>query len=250
MFPVAAEETPLQRTAGSGNVEPTPYHPPLAVPASSIILLTLALFLLFFPRNWLRLGKRVTAKPLRKYNQTKVERDPYDQTMHPLVEAAKSRNWVDFFRALIGVAVVAHVAEQHGGGLGQSSAALPWVALALALAVIAQMIRLEGRLSLFAPIFYLQGLTIGLAGGVIGLFTMLVTWALTPVLPSPGALLFVQGAATLCLTLLLSDTDVAPGILLAGLAWLPMLISVLLRRRLAAVFDKRQKIIPRDARTN
>ncbi len=218
--------------------------------APSLVLLALALLLLFFPRNWLRLGKRVSAKAPRKYNQAKVERDPHDQAVKPLVEAAKPRNWLDFFRALIGAAVVFRVAEEHGGAVTASSSALPWITAALVLAVVAQMIRLEGRLSLFAPIFFLQGLAFGIAGGVIGVITMLGAWALTPVLPTAGALLFVQGAVALCLSLLLNPQELAPGIVLAGVTWLPVLVSVLLRKRLAAAFDKKLKIIPRDARAD
>jgi hypothetical protein len=220
------------------------------VPASSYVYLAFSALLLWFPRNWLRLGVRVTPKPPRKYNQVKEERDPHDRTVKPLTEAAKSRNWLDLFRAMIGGYGVFTVAEQQAeGGLSTSPALLVWAAAALLVGVLVQMIRIQGRLSLFAPIFFLQGLTFGVMGGVIGIISMLGSWALSPVLPSAGALLFVQGASTLCLSLLLSRADPIIGMVVAGISWIPVLIAVLLRKRLAAAFDKKLKIVPRDART-
>ena len=216
---------------------------------SSYVYLALSLLLLWFPRNWLRFGVRVTPKPPRKYNQAKVERDPYDQSVKPLAEATKSRNWLDLFRAMIGGYGVLNVAEQHAlGGFAAAPTVLSAAAAVLLVAAVVQMIRLEGRLSLFAPIFFLQGLTFGVSGGTIGTMAMLGSWALSPVLPTAGALLFVQGAATLCLSLLLRGADPELGMVMAGVTWVPVLVSILLRKRLAASFDKKLKIVPRDAR--
>ena len=193
----------------------------------------------------------MTPKPPRKYNQAKVERDPHDQSVKPLVEAAKLRNWVDLFRALVGAAVLFYVArENSGGGSTVTDDLLAAVVGVLVVAVIAQMIRLQGRLGLFAPIFFLQGMNLGINGAVVGLIAMLGTWALTPVLPSAGALLFVQGAVTLILCFLLSEANPALGMIVAGVTWLPMVVSVLMRKRLSAAFDKKLKIVPRDARAD
>ena len=219
------------------------------MPVSSYVYLALSLLLLWFPRNWLRFGVRVTPKPPRKYNQTKVERDPYDKSVKPLGEAAKSRNWLDLFRAMIGAYGVLRVAEQQAQGeLADAPVLLALAAGALLVGTMVQMIRLQGRLSLFAPIFFLQGLTFGATGGMVGTIAMLGTWGLSPVLPSAGALLFVQGAAALCLSLLLRGADPVLGMVAAGVTWVPVLISVLFRKRLAAAFDKKLKVIPRDAR--
>ena len=212
------------------------------MPASSYVQFALAILLLCFPRNWLRHGLRVTPKPARKYNQAKVERDPYDRTVKPTVEALKPRNWVDFFRAMVGGGVLFHVVEERFGVLAESSMLFGITCAGLA------VVRLEGRLSLFAPIFYLQGLGIGVCGPVVGLFSMLGAWGLSPVLPTAGALLFVQGTGTLCLGFLLKDEDPALATLIACVTLLPSVVSVLLRKRLTASFDKKMKIIPRDAR--
>lgn len=217
------------------------------MPFSSYVYLALGVFLLWFPRNWLRLGKRVTSKPPRKYNQAKIERDPHDQSVSPLVEGAKPRNWLDWFRALIGSWVITGVLAEPGSAPPHQHAAQLSLIGVLLVGVAVQMIRFEGRLSLFAPVFFLQGMTFGLVGGVVGAIAMFGSWALSPMLPTVGALLFVQGAATLCLALLL-EIEPVYGFALAGLAWLPPVLAILLRKRLAASFDKKLKVIPRDNR--
>jgi hypothetical protein len=188
----------------------------------------------------------VTPKPARKYNQAKVERDPYDQAAKPMVEAAKPRNWIDFFRAGIGAFTLLYVMEQKAGDFETAPKFLFWAGGAMFVAVLLQMIRYQKKLSFYAPTFFLQGLTFGLAGGVIGMIAMVGSWALSPILPTAGALLFVQGAVTLCLSLLVSGADPVLGMVAAGLVWTPVLISVLLGKRLAASFDKKLKIMARD----
>ncbi len=218
------------------------------VPVTFYIYLAVALFLLCFPRGWMRFGKRVSPKPPRKVNQTKVERDPYDRSPKPLQEAAKSRNWVDFFRAAASGYAVMLVAQQWTAD--PEAAPTGWVLATVAgiwcLGTMVQMVRIEGRLGLYAPVFFLQGLGVGVMGSVIGFIAMFGSWALSPVLPGIGALLFVQGAITLCLSLMIRDAQPITGIVLAGVIWMPVLVSVLLKKRLTGSFDKKFKVVPRD----
>lgn len=211
--------------------------------------LVFALLLLWFPRAWLRHGLRVTPKPPRKVNQAKEERDPHERGVKPLVEATKSRNWVDFLRAAVGAYGVTTVAFTAPGLHGTDIPTLVCQGAIVGLAVLIQMVRLEGRLSLFAPIFFAQGMTFGVCGGLVGLLAMLGSWALTPVLPGAGAVLFVQGGLTLSLGLLLQRVEPKLLMVLTGAIWLPVLLSVLMRKRLSASFDKRLKIVSRGAWT-
>lgn len=217
---------------------------------TSYLLIGFSLLLLWFPRSWLRHGKRATPNAPRKHNQVKEERDPYDQTVKPVEEALKKRNWVDFFRAMVGAWIVVWMAEEQAGAGALSTKVTVYLAAAWTLAVLTQMFRLQGRLALFAPIFFLQGLTIGVLGPVVGFITMFGSWALSPVLPSPAALLFIQAASTFCLGFLLNPTDPKLAMVVASVACLPVLISVLSRKRLAAGFDKKLKIISRDAKSS
>lgn len=212
-------------------------------------VLFFSLLLLWFPRNWLRHGARVTPKPPRRYNVPKPERDPYERTVHPMEEAAKSRNWVDWCRAAAGAYGVAAVAfTPPEGTLGVHAPTAAWQGGVFFFATFIQMVRIETRLSLFAPIFFLQGMTFGVAGWLVGLLSMLGSLALTPVLPGPGAVLFVQGGLALSLGMLLQKAAPANLMVLAGVIWLPVLVSVLFKKRLSASFDKRLKVISREAR--
>lgn len=209
--------------------------------------LLFALLLLWFPRAWLRHGLRVTPKPPRRVNQAKEERDPHERGVRPLAEAMKSRNWVDLLRAAVGAYGVTAVAFSAPGLPGTHVPTLVCQGGILLVAVLIQMIRIEGRLSFFAPIFFLQGMAFGVCGGLVGMLAMLGSWALTPVLPGAGAVLFVQGGLTLSLGLLLQRCEPKLLMVLTAVTWLPVLLSILLRKRLSASFDKRMKVVPRGA---
>ncbi len=211
----------------------------------AIICLFVAAILLWFPRSWLRLGARITPKPPRKYNQTKEERDVYDNSVKPLTEAAKPRNWIDLARGAIGAVTVVFSLQELLSSTENKGVVLYCSVGMLLVAVCIQMIRLEGRLSLFAPIFFLQGMAVGLIGPLAGLLAMVGTWALSPVLPNSSTVLFVQGGLAVCLALLLPDSDLALALVVGALTWLPVLTAVLTHRRLAANFDKKMKVMPR-----
>lgn len=208
--------------------------------------LVFALVLLWFPRSWLRYGMRVTPRPPRRVNQAKQERDPFERGVKPFKEGAKSRNWVDLLRTAVGSYALTTMAFTAPGLPGTHAPTLVAQGAILVFAVLFQMIRIEGRLSFFAPIFFLQGMTFGICGGLVGGLTMLGSWALSPVLPGAGALLFVQGGLALILGLLLQVVEPKILMILAGATWLPVVLSVLMRKRLSASFDKRLKVISRE----
>jgi hypothetical protein len=220
----------------------------LPVPDIHYVYYAFALLLLGFPRGWLRVGARVSAKPVRRASAARAERDPQAQALHPLQEATKARNWVDFFRALVGTIAIFY-AVQRPAEPGLEDTIWAWLTLGpLVLGVAVQMIRMEGRLGLFAPIFFLQGLLLGACGPVVGLLSMVGAWALAPVLSGPAALLFVQGAAALILGFLQGTHAPVFIASMGGLMWMPALVSVLLRKRLSAGFDKKVKVVNRHAR--
>jgi hypothetical protein len=211
----------------------------------AISCLSLAVVILYFPRGWLRLGKRVTPKPPRKYNQVRVEKDLSDNAVKPLDVIAKPRNWIDFVRGALGAATVVYMMDELLGATFSKDSILYINIGILLVSLIIQMIRMERRLSLFAPIFFLQGMAIGLVGPIAGLLAMVSTWAFSPTLPNANMVLIMQGAMVACITLLLPGTDVALALVAGGLTWLPAFVSLFSRRRLAANFDKKMKVIPR-----
>jgi hypothetical protein len=214
------------------------------------LFLTFALLLLWFPRGWLRHGARVTSsRALRSAEvAARVERDPHDRSVKPLAEAAKSRNWVDLFRGVVGAYGITAVAILPPVGLvGVHGPTVALQGVVMVAGVCFQMLRLEGRLSLFAPVFYLQGVTFGVAGLQVGLLAMVGSWALSPVLPGAGAILFVQGGLALSLGLMMQSAEPTLLMVTTGVVWLPVLGSVLLRKRLSASLDKRVKMVSRGA---
>ncbi len=188
----------------------------------------------------------MSAKPERRYNVSKPERDPYDKTISPLAEAAKSRNWVDLFRGAVGAYALFDAGllpPENLIGLDPTTASIQGGVLLIAMLI--QMVRYETRLSFFAPIYFLQGMCFGVTGGLVGLLAMLGCWGLSPLLPGAGPVLFVQGCLVLVLGLLLKAADPALLMTLAGIIILPSILSVLLRKKLSASLDKRFKVIPR-----
>ncbi|TAG33003.1 MAG: hypothetical protein EAZ36_01420 [Verrucomicrobia bacterium] len=210
------------------------------------LILGLALLILWFPRNWLRYGRRSKSSGGRKSNQVRGERDPYGQKIRLLEEVVKLRSWVDFFRALVGGWIVLWMAKEQSTADGLPSDVIFYVAAACTLAVLTQLFRLQGRLALFAPIFFLQGLTLGALGPIVGFAAMVLSWALSPLLPSPAALLFIQAGITFSLGFLLNPTEPAVTIILTSVTCLPVVCGLLLQKRLATGFDKKLKIVHRN----
>jgi hypothetical protein len=215
------------------------------------LYLGVALALLWLPRQWLRIGALGAGRSRRRPQDWSPNRDrePGDRSVRFGDEIGKLRNWVDILRAFAGGAAVGGLFE----GVAAFAAADPkptkdTLQLLLVLKVVIllagvfmQMLRFEGRLTLFAPIFYLQGLAFGLLGLWAALLAIIGVWALNPVLPSAAILLFVFAILELILGFLLKvphkETTLA-----ASLSAVPTLISIMTKRHLAQ-FTKKTKII-------
>jgi hypothetical protein len=213
------------------------------------VFLVFSLLLLWFPRGLLRYGQRFGAKPVRRTDAPPVERDPQDKSLRPLEEIAKSRNWVDFGRAAVGAyGLTTWAIMQTEAETGRAVAILHGGVLLAGMAI--QMIRVQqGRVGLFAPIFFIQGVALGAAGFITGGLAMAGSWALSPVLPGAGAVLFVQGALAVCFGFLLGHVGTDTLMLLGAVTWTPVLASILLRKRLSAGFGKRVKIVSRSSKS-
>ena len=209
-------------------------------------LLLLALGLLYFPHPWLRWGKPGAVKSEhRSRHGDSNDFDPSQrrETGDPAVilkdEFTKLRNYVDLFRAAAGSAVMvgtAYTASCFKVGIGAAPGTGRWVlALQAALligAMLVQVIRWERRLMLFAPIFFVSGLTFGLCGLPAAGFAFALIWAFNVVLPNTAVFLGVQAVIMLvfgCIFGGMSNVLVFVAFLcLFG----PVLISLLTRRSL------------------
>ncbi|MBC7367495.1 MAG: hypothetical protein H7343_11915 [Undibacterium sp.] len=208
-------------------------------------LLLIALGLLYLPRQWLRWGKRVVkSERLSRHGDSNnfdpsKRREMGDPAVIFKDEFSKLRNYVDLFRAIAGSAVVVgtaytpscfRVAAEAPPGLARGVLVLKFVILLGAMLV--QLIRYERRLTLFAPIFFVAGLTFGLSGVAAAGFAFLLVWALNLVLPSASAFLTTQAVLILVFGTLLGERGDLFVMAAFFCLFLPVLISMLTGRSL------------------
>lgn len=202
--------------------------------------LSIVLVLLWLPRQWLRFGGKVIPHP-RRGRPDRDDRDLRDVSLKYRDEFAKSRNWVDFLRAIAGsVAVTYGCFENADIAKAVDVRIFVLQCVVLIMAVLIQTIRREGRFSLVAPVFFVLGLGFGLIGWKAGLFAVITIWTLNMVLPSAGVFLVVFAGVEICFGLLLSKVPLRLALLAASLALLPVLLSAVTKHRLVR-FSKKTK---------
>lgn len=206
--------------------------------------LLFALVLLWLPRRWLRVGDRLLKRPeTRRRDGAPAPRDHDDSSLKIKEEAGKPRNWLDLIRAAAGSFILQHECfDQASDG---SPGAAAWIFILQAaicvVAVLIQMVRLESRLSFSAPIFFIGGLGIGILGWLSGLFAWVAIWVLNFVLPGPSLFLFVFSTLLAGFGVLFSAGPSRDTALAAGLAWLPVVFSLVTKRRLVQLGRKSTK---------
>lgn len=209
--------------------------------------LLLALLLLCFPRQWMRLGLTFwNRKKKRSEGATRREEEPWKNSEpgDPAVsfrdEFLKVRNYVDLFRATAGSLAVF-------GGLGidacfSAPAESPRLLVAevlvaqivlLLVGLLIQLVRYErGRFLVFAPIFFLAGLTVGVCGVKTAAFAFALIWAINPMLKNPSAFLMAYAVLVGLFGGLFLDFTDKMVILAAFVTFLPVLLSALMQRPL------------------
>lgn len=214
-------------------------------------LLLAALLLLWFPRLWMRRGRVVLSRPRRRRENPLItepwrEREPGDPQIIFRVEFSKSSNYLDLLRAAMGSLLLS-------GGLGAPAAVLTesgasrsevWLALglgtfALLAGLLIQTIRWEKqRLSFYPPIFYVAGLSAGLCDVRGAAFAFVLIWAMSPSLPNARGFLSVYALLLIVFGRFFGGAGVQLLLVAAGLAFLPVLLSLLAKRPLT-VFSRK-----------
>lgn len=214
----------------------------------------LALLLLWFPRQVLRRGgevlrlrRRHRPSPMVDINPAKM-REPGDPRVLFMVEIVKPRNYIDFFRATVGSVMLL------GGFAGFEAAVraaddapgttvqlvLYGRLLILAIAVMIQSFRFERKPTMFPPIFFLSGVALGLCGPFAAGFSLVLVWTINLTLPNPTAFLSVFALLVGGFGLLFLGTGNEQPFFAVALIFLPVLVSLLARRRLV-LFTKKVK---------
>ena len=203
-------------------------------------LLPVALLVLWVPRQWLRYGGKLISIPQPR-RPGRDERDSRDESLKFSAAFAKPRNWVDFLRALGGGLAICYMCFEPAPDAPRAVDTQIFVVqcVILGLAILIQTIRIENRLTLVAPIFFLMGLSFGLVGWKAALFACVAIWTINLVLPSVSVFLVVFGALQLCFGLLFgSRLSLPASILAASLAMAPVLLSGITKRRLVQLNKK------------
>ncbi len=202
-----------------------------------------ALAMLWFPRQWLRTGKSILKR--RRKPDGVLERlagigarDPEDRSVQAGKEFSNFRNYVDFFRALAGGYCLGQFSFEAVGN--EAAQNVFWgQSLIMLVAVLIQTVRLDGRLSFYAAIFYYVGLNTGVSAHYAGLFALALTLAINPVIPNPRLFLTAYGLLMLPFGFAF-NADTKMLAVNVGLVLLIPLVS-LLSKRPVVIFSRKAK---------
>ena len=213
----------------------------------NIPLLLLALLLLWFPRQWLRMGAVLfrrrshsgSGKPGASLEPWNI-REPGDPSVNFYAEFSKSRNYVDLFRALVGGLCVVgglHIepsvmlAENAPAATAKGVIAIKGIILLVGLLI--QAMRYEKRrFTFYPPIFFLAGLSVGLCEPYGALFAFILIWAFNPILKSAQGFLTVYAILQVVFGNYFSGLGDKTSIYAGILCFLPVLLSLMAQRPL------------------
>jgi hypothetical protein len=220
------------------------------------LLLIMAVALLWVPRPWLRSGRKaaralgLARRRSRKRDFVRI-RESGDNRVNFSEEFGKARNYVDFLRAMTGGLILIGNSDWGIGSCfvvpgnlitAQEDQFIFQLKVAIiAVGVILQFVRFEGRLTFYAPLFYFAGLAFAMCGFGAGFFAFLLVWTFNAALPIPPVGFVSVYALILVLMGMLfqglSDNYVYAA---AILFFLPVIVSLMARRSLA-LFAKKMK---------
>jgi hypothetical protein len=203
----------------------------------------IAVALLWFPRQWLRTGKRVL-KRRRKPDGALEQlagmgaRTPEDRSVHPGKEFSNFRNYVDLVRALAGTYCLREFGLLASSEQGRQMAF--WViATILLIGVLIQSVRHSGTLSFFAAIFYMVGLSVGSSAHYASLFAFALVLAINPIIANARLFLTAYGLIYLIIGLIFGNDW---GILgLNVFLFLLVPLASLLMNRPVVIFSRKSK---------
>lgn len=205
--------------------------------------LLIAVAVLWFPRQWLRTGKAMLKR--RRKPDGALERlagmgarDPEDRSVQPSKEFTNFRNYLDLLRGLAGGYCLTQVAFD-GSGEGAGFKILMIEAIVLLVATLVQVVRMDGRLSFYAAIFFLVGINVGSLAHYAALFAFALVLAINPIIPNPRLFLTAYGLLMLPFGIFFgADFDLL--LLNSGFALLAPMLS-LLTKRPVVIFSRKSK---------
>lgn len=206
--------------------------------------------LLWFPRQWLRrslaLAKRRRSRSSERAVDPWRNSEPGDPKVNIAVEFAKLRNYIDLLRGVVGGVAIwggfevaaALVAEADAPRSVAQNILLLQSGISL-VGLLFQAVRLErARVSFYPPIFYLAGLSVAMCGPAAAAFSFVLVWAINTSLKNAQAFMTVFAMLLYAFGAMFVSMISVPVFLAAVLAFLPVLLSLLMRRPLL-IFTRR-----------
>ncbi|MSU65724.1 MAG: hypothetical protein EXS38_06410 [Opitutus sp.] len=218
----------------------------------NVLFLLLALLLLWFPRQWMRLGFSMSGR--RKRNSS-AEGRPNDSLLHRreqgdpaigfLTEFGKLRNYVDLLRGAAGsLALMGGLAVEPCLQLASNanSEAGRWLVVGklsiLLVGLLIQTLRYDKqRINFFAPIFFLSGISVGLCGLAGFFFAFVMIWAINPLLRKPQRFLAIYSLLMAAFGWIFVGGLVLP-VAALFFCYLPVLLSLLAQQPLVVYSRK------------
>lgn len=214
-------------------------------------LLLLAVFFLWLPRQWMRLGAAFRRRRKRRgeranANEPWKAREPGDPRVNLRREFAQFRNYIDLLRAAVGALLVEGglgveaVFRAGAGSIAAAGRQVQAVQVAVLLAgLLIQTVRLDqGKLRFFPPIFYLAGVTVGLCDWKAALFAFALVWVANAALANAQAFLAIYALLVVLFGLLFAEHGRLMVAYAGVLCFLPVLLSLLSRRPLVVMSRK------------
>ncbi len=215
-------------------------------------LLSFAVLLLWFPRQWLRFGGTILTLPSRPPVDKNL-RDTKDVSLHLIDELFNLRNWIDLLRAFAGSIAVfgmrigtAHIPgcfeRMQGAPKGTADIIFSIQCVVFLITILVQMTRnFQDRVTLVAPVFFIFGLSFGIIGPLAAVFACIAVWVVNLLLPSSGVFLLVFAVLEVLFAKFLSsgvNAYTRTLIMAVALAIMPVLLSAMFNRRLVKLNKK------------
>jgi hypothetical protein len=215
-------------------------------------LLMLAALLIWFPRQWMRLGVAFLKRRHRRAegaapaSEPWRTREPGDPRLSFRSEFGKFRNYLDLLRAGAGSLALS-------GGMGIPPGIVPgagasrtevWQvivirALILLFGLLIQTLRYErNKISFYPPVFYLAGLSVGLCDIRGAVFAFALVWAFNPMFGGAQGFLTVYAIFMVGFGHLFAGGGDLSALYAGILALVPVLLSLLSGRPLV-VFTRK-----------
>jgi hypothetical protein len=213
------------------------------------LYLLVGIVLLWFPRQWMRLGKSVLrrrrATP-RGVDEPWAQREPGDPRLGFAREFTKARNYFDLLRAAAGALAVSGWKEIPASiaTAPDASAQTRWTVVGIQLAILligllVQTIRTEHkRLNFFAPVFFIAGLSVPLCSPWAAFFAFVLVWGANPMLQGPQAFLSLYSVLLIAFGMVFRGVRELEALAAGLMCFFPTLLSMLARRPLL-VFSRK-----------